>query len=96
MGWTFRWVPSATSDFNFDYHVSFPKGMRERGVFYNFEQRPDPEVDELSGTSVFHKHEDGTIYRTYSPMAAAARCSWLSMAAQRTQRDKEGQPHRLR
>jgi predicted dithiol-disulfide oxidoreductase (DUF899 family) len=66
MRWTFRWVSSATSDFNFDYHVSFPKGMRERGVFYNFEQRPDPEVDELSGTSVFHKDDDGTIYHTYS------------------------------
>jgi predicted dithiol-disulfide oxidoreductase (DUF899 family) len=24
MGWQFRWVSSAASDFNFDYHVSFP------------------------------------------------------------------------
>jgi predicted dithiol-disulfide oxidoreductase (DUF899 family) len=66
LGWTFRWVSSAASDLNFDYHVSFPKGMRERGIFYNFEQRPDPEVDELSGTSVFHKDDDGTICHTYS------------------------------
>jgi predicted dithiol-disulfide oxidoreductase (DUF899 family) len=66
MGWTFRWVSSAASDFNFDYHVSFPDVTRERGVFYNFEQQPDPEVDELSGVSVFYKNERGTIYHTYS------------------------------
>src|SRR6202047_3852188 len=66
MGWTFRWVSSAASDFNFDYHVSFPKGTREQGVFYNFEQRPDPEIDELSGVSVFYEDDDGTIYHTYS------------------------------
>jgi predicted dithiol-disulfide oxidoreductase (DUF899 family) len=66
MGWTFRWVSSAGSDFNFDYHVSFPTGTREQGVFYNFEQRPDPEIDELSGVSVFYQDADGTIYHTYS------------------------------
>src|SRR5881398_3682722 len=66
MGWTFRWVSSAGSDFNFDYHVSFPEGTRERGVFYNFAQQPDPEIDELSGVSVFYKDDDGAIYHTYS------------------------------
>jgi predicted dithiol-disulfide oxidoreductase (DUF899 family) len=66
MGWTFRWVSSAASDFNFDYHVSFPKGARERGVFYNFAERPDPEIDELSGVSVFYRDDDGAIYHTYS------------------------------
>jgi predicted dithiol-disulfide oxidoreductase (DUF899 family) len=66
MGWKFRWVSSAASDFNFDYHVSFPNGTREQGVFYNFAERPDPGIDELSGTSVFYKDDDGTIYHTYS------------------------------
>ena len=66
MGWTFRWVSSAGNDFNFDYHVSFPEGTREPGVFYNFEQQSDPEIDELSGVSVFYKDDDGTIYHTYS------------------------------
>jgi predicted dithiol-disulfide oxidoreductase (DUF899 family) len=66
MGWTFRWVSSAANDFNFDYHVSFPKGTRELGVVYNFAQRPDPEIDELSGVSVFFMDEDGAIYHTYS------------------------------
>jgi predicted dithiol-disulfide oxidoreductase (DUF899 family) len=69
MGWTFRWVSSANSDFNLDYHVSFPNGTRGDGVYYNFEQRPDPGIDELSGRSVFFKDEDGTIYHTYSSYA---------------------------
>jgi len=66
MGWKFRWVSSSASDFNFDYHVSFPEGTRERGVYYNFEERPDPEIDELPGVSVFYKDDDGAIYHTYS------------------------------
>lgn len=66
MGWKFRWVSSSGNDFNFDYHVSFPDGSREAGVFYNFEQRPDPGTDELSGRSVFFKDDDGVIYHTYS------------------------------
>src|SRR5579863_5240752 len=66
MGWTFPWVSSAASPFNFDYHVSFPKDARAQGVFYNFANQPDPEIDELAGVSVFFKDEDGTIYHTYS------------------------------
>jgi predicted dithiol-disulfide oxidoreductase (DUF899 family) len=66
MGWNFRWVSSAGNDFNLDFHVSFPKGTRERGVFYNFSELPDPEMDELPGVSVFCKEDDGRIYHTYS------------------------------
>ena len=66
MGWGFRWVSSAGSDFNFDYNVSFPDGTREDGVFYNFEKIPDPGMDELTGVSVFTRDEDGSIYHTYS------------------------------
>jgi predicted dithiol-disulfide oxidoreductase (DUF899 family) len=66
MGWQFRWVSSAASDFNLDYHVSFPKGTREKGIVYNFAEAPDPEIDELPGLSVFLKEEDGQIYHTYS------------------------------
>jgi predicted dithiol-disulfide oxidoreductase (DUF899 family) len=65
MDWKFRWVSSAGSEFNRDFHVSFPKGTREQGVFYNFTDCPDPEIDELSGVSVFCQDED-SIYHTYS------------------------------
>jgi predicted dithiol-disulfide oxidoreductase (DUF899 family) len=66
MGWTFRWVSSAGSDFNPDYHASFPAGTREQGIFYNFEEQPDPQIDELPGVSVFFKDADGAIYHSYS------------------------------
>jgi predicted dithiol-disulfide oxidoreductase (DUF899 family) len=66
MGWTFRWVSSAGSDFNFDFNVSFPEEARKDGVFYNFEPQPDPGVDELPGVSVFTKDETGAIYHSYS------------------------------
>lgn len=71
MGWSFRWVSSATTDFNFDFNVSFPDGTRSGGVPYNFARIPDPEIDELPGVSVFFRDDDGqdgrgAIYHTYS------------------------------
>jgi predicted dithiol-disulfide oxidoreductase (DUF899 family) len=69
MGWKFRWVSSAGSDFNFDFHVSFPKGRAEENVVYNFTERPDPKIDDLPGVSVFFRDGDGSIYHTYSTYA---------------------------
>ncbi|AXQ30634.1 DUF899 domain-containing protein [Solimonas sp. K1W22B-7] len=69
MGWGFRWVSSAESDFNFDYQVSYPEGTRADGVDYNFEKIPDPGVDELPGVSVFHRDDSGAIFHTYSSFA---------------------------
>ena len=73
MNRTFRWVSSAASDFNFDYHVSFPAGDRYNGVFYNFERQPDPEVDELPGVSALYKDDDGSIGRHTESSAARPR-----------------------
>ena len=37
MGWTFKWVSSAGSDFNHDYQVSFtPDELAKGEVFYNY------------------------------------------------------------
>ena len=67
MGWRFQWVSSFHNGFNFDFHVSFTPEMRESGpVEYNFEQVPDPEINELPGVSVFVREPDGAIYHTYS------------------------------
>ena len=95
MGWTFRWVSSAKSDFNFDYDVSFPAGKRESGVFYNFEARPDPEIDELPGVSVFFKDEDGAIYHTYSSYGRGGEVllgvyGWLDMVPKGRNETKNG------
>ena len=66
MGWTFPWVSSSGSDFNFDYHVSFtPEQLASKNAFYNFTEQ-DVGVDELHGHSVFYKDDDGDVYHTYS------------------------------
>jgi predicted dithiol-disulfide oxidoreductase (DUF899 family) len=94
MGWTFRWVSSAKSDFNFDYCVSFPEGTREQGVFYNFEQRPDSGMDELPGASVF-VNDNGTIYHTYSTYGRGLEVflpvySWLDVVPKGRNETKAG------
>ena len=66
MGWTFPWLSSAGSDFNFDYHVSFTEDELKAGqVEYNYRPTPFP-MSEAPGISVFYKDEDGQIYHTYS------------------------------
>ncbi len=95
MGWTFRWVSSAPATSTSTFTSHFPKGSREQGVFYNFEQRPDPQVDELSGVSVFYKDDDGTIYHTYSSYGrgnetALAVYHWLDVAPKGRNETKNG------
>lgn len=66
MGWTFPWVSSDGSDFNFDYHVSFtPEQIAEGEASYNYEVRPNTMSDEV-GISVFCKDERGEVFHTYS------------------------------
>ena len=66
MGWTFRWVSSAGSDFNFDYGASFKPG--EQGLQYNF-GTIKPYGEETPGISAFRRGDDGAIYHTYSTYA---------------------------
>ena len=66
LGWTFKWVSSAGSDFNFDYGVSF--SQEERGgdkIYYNYAWI-DSAMSELPGISVFHRDDSGAIFHTYS------------------------------
>lgn len=67
MGWDFDWVSSNGTRFNFDYDVGFgPERPKTMHNSYNFGTMQDPPMDELHGTSVFAKGEDGTVYHTYS------------------------------
>lgn len=69
MGWRFRWVSSFSSDFNYDFHVSFTEQDKARGkAFYNF-TAGDYQSDELPGSSVFFKDAAGGIFHTYSSYA---------------------------
>jgi predicted dithiol-disulfide oxidoreductase (DUF899 family) len=69
MGWRFEWVSSNSSDFNFDYHVSFKKDAKSSGkVDYNYGLREFPS-DEGPGLSVFYKNAAREIFHTYSTYA---------------------------
>jgi predicted dithiol-disulfide oxidoreductase (DUF899 family) len=66
MGWSFPWVSSHGSDFNFDYHVSFtPEQIAAGKAYYNYGIRPIDVSDE-QGISVFCKNERGEVFHTYS------------------------------
>jgi predicted dithiol-disulfide oxidoreductase (DUF899 family) len=66
MGWSFKWVSSGGSDFNFDYQASFtPEEMSAKRAMYNYEMR-DPKAREREGHSIFFKDQAGTVFHTYS------------------------------
>ena len=67
MGWSFTWVSSADSDFNFDYGVSFEADERASPV-YNYGSL-SPRGPEREGMSVFFKDESGDVFHTYSAYA---------------------------
>lgn len=67
MGWTFPWVSSASSEFNFDFGASFTPEQQADGADYNF--RPGNNVgEEMPGLSAFGMHE-GKVHHTYSTYA---------------------------
>ena len=66
MGWTFKWVSSGGTDFNFDFQASFtPAEMAAKRALYNFTLR-DPLARDREGHSIFYKDEKGTVFHTYS------------------------------
>ena len=69
MGWSFKWVSSSETDFNFDSHVSFtPEEMAKNAVFYNYTIQ-EPGDSEREGVSVFYKDPTGRVFHTYSAYA---------------------------
>jgi len=66
MAWTFPWVSSNHSDFNFDYQVSKTPAEKTGGkVYYNYVEQEFPS-EERPGLSVFYKDAGGDIFHTYS------------------------------
>jgi predicted dithiol-disulfide oxidoreductase (DUF899 family) len=66
MGWTFPWVSSHDSDFNYDFAVSFTPEDREAGrAIYNY-GTPIRQSGEMFGVSVFARGEAGEVFHTYS------------------------------
>ena len=67
MGWTFPWVSSSPSEFNFDFGVSFTSDQQEHGGEYNYE-RITGMGEELPGLSAFAAYDDH-VFHTYSTYA---------------------------
>jgi predicted dithiol-disulfide oxidoreductase (DUF899 family) len=65
MGWSFPWVSSHGSDFNFDYQASFTPDQIAAGTYYNYQVQPN-KVSEQVGISVFARNERGEVFHTYS------------------------------
>jgi predicted dithiol-disulfide oxidoreductase (DUF899 family) len=69
LGWQFKWVSSAGTDFNYDYHVSFKPADVERGTAVYNGERYSGTMTDLPGLSVFYKDADGSVFHTYSTYA---------------------------
>jgi predicted dithiol-disulfide oxidoreductase (DUF899 family) len=66
MGWSFPWVSSYGSDFNFDHQASFTPGQIAEGkAYYNYGIMPNT-LSERVGISVFYKNGRGEVFHTYS------------------------------
>lgn len=66
IGWTFPWVSSLGSEFNYDFHVSFTDAEKVAGeVEYNYARRRFFS-SEGPGISVFCTGDDRAVYHTYS------------------------------
>ena len=65
MGWKFRWLSSAETDFNYDFHVSSTPEQRAAGTFeYNY-GKSNFTGNELPGASVFLRAGDD-VFHTFS------------------------------
>jgi predicted dithiol-disulfide oxidoreductase (DUF899 family) len=69
MGWSFKWMSSHGTDFNFDYFASFtPDEVAKKKAFHNY-RMADPRVSEREGVSVFYRDTAGRVFHTYSTYA---------------------------
>jgi predicted dithiol-disulfide oxidoreductase (DUF899 family) len=66
LGWSFKWLSSGGSDFNYDYKVSFrPDDLAGGTASYNYGPT-EMEMSDLPGISVFFKDDSGAVFHTYS------------------------------
>lgn len=85
MGWTFPWVSSGGSDFNYDFGVSFTPEDRAAGrAIYNYGTVIENSSD-MHGVSIFVKEADGSIFHSYSTYQRGVDLligafSWLDLA----------------
>jgi predicted dithiol-disulfide oxidoreductase (DUF899 family) len=82
MGWTFPWVSSGPSDFNYDFHVTIDPAVAP--VEYNYQSQAELEraddawrgwSGEQPGMSAFAL-DDGVVYHTYSAYSRGFDALW--------------------
>ncbi|MGY3039194.1 putative dithiol-disulfide oxidoreductase (DUF899 family) [Rhodanobacter sp. TND4EL1] len=67
MGWTFPWVSSGESAFNYDFGVSFTEADRAAGrASYNYGLTGITKSPDMFGVSIFARDDAGEIFHTYS------------------------------
>jgi predicted dithiol-disulfide oxidoreductase (DUF899 family) len=94
MGWSFDWVSSGESDFNYDFGVSFRPEEVGRPVF-NYGTLV-PGLEDREGVSVFSRDESGSVFHTYSTYGRGidmlnAAYHYLDLVPKG--RDEEGRPN---
>lgn len=68
MGWSFKWLSSGGTDFNYDFGASFhPDDLAKKRALYNYGMNPG--FSDREGVSVFYKGAKGAIFHTYSTYA---------------------------
>lgn len=66
LGWSFPWVSSQASEFNYDFRVSFtPEELESGKDSYNYGVTK-AEGSDMPGYSVFFRDDAGAIFHTYS------------------------------
>ena len=78
MGWSFPWVSSYRSSFNFDFGVSYTRESMAGGAEHNFvpfHLDPGHLPLEAHGMSAFAR-EDGRVYHTYSAYTRGCDAMW--------------------
>jgi len=66
LGWTFPWVSSHGTSFNYDFGVSFTKEDIAAGrAIYNY-GTPIKNSEDMHGTSIFVRSDSGDVFHTYS------------------------------
>jgi predicted dithiol-disulfide oxidoreductase (DUF899 family) len=98
LGWSFKWVSSSRSDFNYDYNVSFtPEDLADGSAIYNYAANK-MNMPELPGISVFFKDAEGKVFHTYSCYARGldmlnTAYHYLDLVPKG--RDETGRPHSM-
>jgi predicted dithiol-disulfide oxidoreductase (DUF899 family) len=65
MGWRFKWVSSANTEYNFDHQASFTAAEVAGKGYFNYEET-EVGLPDREGISVFFKDSSGSVFHSYS------------------------------